>query len=326
MKRETLIRAAGLKTYYINKRDCLGRPVKVVKAVDNVNFDIRQGETLGVVGESGCGKSTLGRTLIKLIEPTGGEILFRGKDLAGLSAREMLPLRPEMQIVFQDPYASLNPMRTVYDAVREPLGVMKYGAREDRPAMVAEALATVGLSEYHYHRFPHELSGGQRQRVAIARAIITRPGFIVCDEPVSALDASVRAQVLNLIRELQAAKNLTYLFISHDMSVIRYVSDRVVVMYLGKIVELAEKEELFKHPVFPYTKVLLSAIPIPDVRVKAKRLSLEGEIASPLNPPPGCRLKERCPYAGEICGEEDPGLRDIGGGHLVACHRLDAIQ
>jgi oligopeptide/dipeptide ABC transporter ATP-binding protein len=323
---EIIIEAKGLKKHFVNKRDLLGRPTRVVKAVDGIDFQIREGVTLGVVGESGCGKSTLGRTLIKLLEPTGGAIRFNGSDITDFSQKEMRKIRKNMQIVFQDPYASLNPMRTVFHSVREPLDISEEGRAADRDAMTAEALVTVGISENQFDKYPHEMSGGQRQRVAIARAVITNPGFVVCDEPVSALDVSVRAQVLNLLKDLQRSKKLTYMFISHDMSVIRHISDRVMVMYLGKVVEVADKKELFANPVFPYTRALLSAIPVPDVRVKVKRVILEGEITSSGNAPAGCRLYNRCPYAEKACTEAEQVLEDIGGGHLVACHKWQKIS
>jgi oligopeptide/dipeptide ABC transporter ATP-binding protein len=322
---DALIRTQNLKKYYVNRRDLLGRPVKVVKAVDDVTLTINRGETLGVVGESGCGKSTLGRAMIRLLKPTQGDVFFKGVNIAGLTQKELRTYRRDMQIIFQDPYASLNPMRTVFESVREALDAARIGTPKERADTAAETLAAVGLSEWQFHKYPHEMSGGQRQRVAIARAVTTNPSFVVCDEPVSALDASIRAQVLNLIHELQAKKGLTYMFISHDMSVVRHVSDRVMVMYLGKALELAAKKELFDNPLSPYTKVLLSAIPIPDVRVKTRRLFLEGEITSSVNLPPGCRLRPRCPHAADICEECDPELRDVGGEHFVACHLAERI-
>jgi oligopeptide/dipeptide ABC transporter ATP-binding protein len=296
--------------------------VKTVKAVDGVSFHISHGEVLGVVGESGCGKSTLGRSLLRLTDISGGEIFFNGRDVSKLSQQEMRPLRRDMQIVFQDPYASLNPMKLVIDIVKEALDVSRIVAPELRRKLAAEMLDNVGIAPGQFNKYPHELSGGQRQRIAIARAVITNPSFVVCDEPVSALDASVRAQVLNLLNRLRSEMNLAYMFISHDMSVIRHISDRVMVMYLGKIVELADKKELFGAPCFPYTKVLLSAIPVPDVRKKTQRLMMEGEIESPTDPPSGCCLHRRCPYAVERCAEAEPKLSDIGGGHFVACHRI----
>ncbi|MDR1299480.1 MAG: ATP-binding cassette domain-containing protein [Oscillospiraceae bacterium] len=319
---EIIISAEKLRRHFVNKRDLMGKPTKIVKAVDGVSLKIRRGETLGVVGESGCGKSTLGRTVIKLLDPTGGLLEYKNEDITRMTRGEMRKYRTDLQIIFQDPYASLNPLKNVFDSVREPLDVTRSGSPAERRAVTENALLTVGLTERQFYKYPHEMSGGQRQRVAIARAVITNPAFIVCDEPVSALDASVRAQVLNLLSELQDKKELTYMFISHDMSVIRHMSDRVMVMYLGKVVELAEKKELFSNPVSPYTKVLLSAIPVPDVDVKTERLVLEGEMPSPVNPPPGCRLFKRCPMAEARCGEEEPELRDIGGGHLAACHRV----
>jgi oligopeptide/dipeptide ABC transporter ATP-binding protein len=319
---EIIISAEKLRRHFVNKRDLMGKPTRIVKAVDGVSLKIRRGETLGVVGESGCGKSTLGRTVIKLLDPTGGLLEYKNEDITRMTRGEMRKYRTDLQIIFQDPYASLNPLKNVFDSVREPLDVTRSGSPAERRAVTENALLTVGLTERQFYKYPHEMSGGQRQRVAIARAVITNPAFIVCDEPVSALDASVRAQVLNLLCDLQDKKELTYMFISHDMSVIRHMSDRVMVMYLGKVVEVAEKKELFSNPVSPYTKVLLSAIPVPDVDVKTERLTLEGEMPSPVNPPPGCRLFKRCPMAQARCGEEEPELRDIGGGHLAACHRI----
>jgi peptide/nickel transport system ATP-binding protein/oligopeptide transport system ATP-binding protein len=320
-----LIRTKNLRKYFVNKRDMLGRPTKLVKAVDDVTLTINRGETLGVVGESGCGKSTLGRVIIRLLDPTHGDVFFKGVNISGLGQGALREYRRDMQIIFQDPYASLNPMRTVFESVREALIAAHIGTRAQRDEMTADTLGAVGLNRRQFHKYPHEMSGGQRQRVAIARAVITNPSFVVCDEPVSALDASVRAQVLNLINELRVKKELAYMFISHDMSVVRHVSDRVMVMYMGKVLEVAAKRELFDNPVSPYTRVLLSAIPIPDVSVKVNRLYLGGEVTSPINPPPGCRLCPRCPHAAEVCGQTDPELRDVGGGHFVACHQLDRM-
>ena len=281
---------------------------------------IHKGETLGLVGESGCGKSTLGRTILNLIPKTSGQILYEGQDIGDYSKKQMWEMRRKMQIIFQDPYSSLNPRMTVYDLVSAPLEVYGIGSHEERREMVISILQDVGLDKQYLNRFPHEFSGGQRQRIGIARALILNPEFVVCDEAVSALDVSVRAQVLNLMKKMQAKRNLTYLFISHDLSVVRHVSDRVAVMYLGSVVEVAEKKELYGHPIHPYTKALLSAIPIPDANRKRHRIILEGDVPSAYNPPSGCKFHTRCPYATERCSQEIPKLRDVGSGHLVACH------
>lgn len=319
---EVLYQVDHLKKYYVTEKDLLGRAVKTVKGVDDVSLTVYRSEILGVVGESGCGKSTLGRTMLKLQEPTAGRLIFDGQDLTGLSEKKMREYRRRMQIVFQDPFAAINPRRTILEYVKEPLDVFKLGESKERTDRAVEMLQRVGLPDAYIHRYPHELSGGQRQRVVIARAVISQPEFIVCDEPVSALDVSVRAQILNLMKGLQTELGISYLFISHDLSVVRYLCDRIVVMYLGRIVEMAEKRELFEHPLHPYTKVLLSAIPVPEYGAKRERLSFQGELPSPLNPPAGCRLHTRCPYAVPACAAEEQELRDVGGGHLVACDRL----
>lgn len=318
---EILYEIRNLKKYYIAKKDVMGRPISTVKGCDDVSFDLYKGETLGVVGESGCGKSTLGRTLIKLQEPTDGQLVFCGQDITRFSAKQMRPVRRKMQMVFQDPFASLNPHYSILSFVREPLDVFRIGNPADRDRMAREMLEYVGIPSSYVHRYPHELSGGQRQRVVIARAIIVNPDLVICDEPVSALDVSVRAQVLNLMRKIQHERNMTYLFISHDISVIRYLSDRVMVMYLGKVVEMGTKNEVLDHPLHPYTKVLLSAVPVPDVHAKYDRIILQGDVPSPVNPPAGCRFCTRCPYAEEECKTQPQILTDAGDGHLVACRR-----
>jgi peptide/nickel transport system ATP-binding protein/oligopeptide transport system ATP-binding protein len=323
---EILYQVEHLKKYYITEKDIFGRPIKMVKGVDDVSFSVHQGEILGVVGESGCGKSTLGRTMLKLQEPTEGRLIFNGTDITGLSAKEMRQYRKQMQIVFQDPFAAINPRKTILEYVKEPLDVFKIGDPKERKDRTIEMLRHVGLPDAHIYRYPHELSGGQRQRVVIARAVISSPEFIVCDEPVSALDVSIRAQILNLMKQLQKEMGITYLFISHDLSVVRYLCNRVVVMYLGKVVEIADKKELFSHPLHPYTQVLLSAIPVPEFGAKKDRLFFQGELPSPLNPPSGCRLHSRCPYATEQCSVCEQELRDAGNGHLVACCRYQEIQ
>ena len=322
MKNENqiLLQTKELKKYFSGKKGLFNLHPPGVKTVDDINLTIHKGETLGLVGESGCGKSTLGRTILNLIPKTSGQILYEGQDIGDYSKKQMWEMRRKMQIIFQDPYSSLNPRMTVYDLVSAPLEVYGIGSHEERREMVISILQDVGLDKQYLNRFPHEFSGGQRQRIGIARALILNPEFVVCDEAVSALDVSVRAQVLNLMKKMQAKRNLTYLFISHDLSVVRHVSDRVAVMYLGSVVEVAEKKELYGHPIHPYTKALLSAIPIPDANRKRHRIILEGDVPSAYNPPSGCKFHTRCPYATERCSQEIPKLRDVGSGHLVACH------
>ncbi len=298
-------------------------PGGTVRSVDGVSFSIRAGETLGLVGESGCGKTTTGRTIVRLYEPTGGSIRFFGQELSGLSQREMLPWRKRMQMIFQDPYASLNPRMTVGDIVMEPMVIHGF-PRDERADRVRRLLRMVGLNSEHANRYPHEFSGGQRQRIGIARALAVEPEFIVCDEPISALDVSIQAQIVNTLEDLQNDLGLTYLFIAHDLSMVKHISDRIAVMYLGAIVELAESNELYSNPRHPYTRSLLSAIPIPDPdRSDARRrIALSGEVPSPLNPPPGCKFHTRCAHAAPECREAEPELADVGNGHLCACPRL----
>ena len=317
---ETILEVRNLKKYFFSGKKRRGREPRAVKALDGVSFSMEYGETLGVVGESGCGKSTLGRTILRLHEPTEGQVVYRGKNLAEYGREEMRQMRRELQIIFQDPYSSLNPRMTVRELICAPLDVFAMGSKEEKEARVIEIMDKVGLPLEFMNRYPHEFSGGQRQRIVIARALVLDPEFVVCDEPVSALDVSVRAQVLNLIQDLQKTKKLTYLFISHDLSVVKYVSDRIAVMYLGRIVEIATKDELYNNPQHPYTKALLSAIPIPDVDNKMKREILTGDVPSPLNPPAGCYFHTRCRYASERCSAECPKLHDIGNGHMVSCH------
>ena len=296
-----------------------------MKAVDGIDLTIYSGETFGLVGESGCGKSTLGRTILRLIEPTSGSVLYHGQPIEGRSKEEMRLLKRKMQIVFQDPYACLNPRMTVLDLVKAPLDVFKIGTEQERMDKVVSTLEYVGLGSQHLNRYPHEFSGGQRQRIGIARALILEPEFIMCDEPVSALDVSVRSQVLNLMRSIQREKGLTYLFISHDLSVVRHISDRIGVMYLGRLVEVADKDALYKEPLHPYTRALLSAIPIPDPDVKRERILLKGDVTSAFDPPAGCRFAGRCPYATEQCRREAPALRELRPGHQVACIRAEEL-
>lgn len=322
---ETLIEVKDLKMYFpVTKGIVLRRKVGDVKAVDGLTFSIRKGETLGLVGESGCGKSTTGRALIQLYKPTTGEVIFHGTDLTKLAPEQMRQMRRKVQMIFQDPYASLNPRMTVGDIIAEPIVV--HNLRKGKEAVrerVQELLKLVGLNPYFINRYPHEFSGGQRQRIGIARALAVEPEFVVCDEPVSALDVSIQAQILNLLEDLQNQLGLTYLFIAHGLAAVKHISDRVAVMYLGKIVEIAAGPQLYHAPTHPYTQALLSAVPIPDPvleRTRA-RIILTGDVPSPLNPPSGCRFHTRCPIATEHCKQEEPELKDIGGGHMVSCHR-----
>ena len=317
---EALLRVKNLKKYFPIRGGLLSREVARVHAVDDVSFDIYPGETLGLVGESGCGKSTTGRAILRLIEPTAGEVTFDGKNVTTLDKRALRALRKEMQIIFQDPYASLNPRMTVGSIVGEALVIHKLAAtKREREERVVKILETVGLSPDHLRRYPHEFSGGQRQRIGIARSLAVNPKFIVADEPVSALDVSIQAQIINLLEDLQKQFGLTYLFIAHDLSVVEHISTRVAVMYLGKIVELAPAKELYTNPKHPYTEALLSAVPIPDPTVKRKRILLEGDVPSPIKPPSGCRFHTRCPIRVPACSEHEQVLKEISPGHWVAC-------
>jgi oligopeptide/dipeptide ABC transporter ATP-binding protein len=320
MTTDNLVEIRGLKVYFEVKGGILKRTVGQVKAVDGVNLDIRRGEILGLVGESGCGKTTVGRALLRLIPATEGSVTFDGKDLFSLSAAELKPLRRDMQLVFQDPYSSLDPRSRISEIVGEGLRVHGVTDRTERHHRVLKALEMVGLQEQHMRRFPHEFSGGQRQRIGIARALVLNPSFIVCDEPVSALDVSIQSQVLNLLKDLQQELNLTLMFIAHDMSVVEHLCDRVSVMYLGKIVEIASRDELFRNPQHPYTRALMSAIPVANPKAKRERIILQGDPPSPLNPPSGCRFHTRCPEVVEVCSQVIPPLIDLGHSHVCACH------
>ncbi len=317
--RDVLLSVRELKKYFKVGGGFLKKPA-IVRAVDGVSFDIRRGETFGLVGESGCGKTTLGQTIIRLYEPDGGQVVFDGHDITHLPEGRLRPLRRGMQMVFQDPYSSLNPRMTVGAIVAEPLEIFKVGTRAEREARVKELLRVVGLNAYFVNRYPHEFSGGQRQRIGIARALALRPKLVVCDEPVSALDVSIQAQVLNLLKDLQAEFNLTYLFIAHNLAVVAYISDRVGVMYLGKLVEVGPTLTIMNNPRHPYTLALLSAVAVPDRRYKKQRIILPGDVPSPINPPAGCRFHTRCPIARPECSEVEPELREVGPDHLVACH------
>ena len=324
MNQDTLVEVKHLKEYFnINTGLFSSKPLK---AVDDVSFAIRRGETLGLVGESGCGKTTVGRTLLHLYKPTDGEIWFDGKQI--VTKKDIAEYREKTAMVFQDPYSSLNPRMTVADIIGEPLDVHKmYSNDKERKERILELMAQVGLNSEHANRYAHEFSGGQRQRIGIARALAMKPEFVVCDEPVSALDVSIQAQVINMFDELQDKMGLTYLFIAHDLLVVRHISDRIAVMYLGKMVELADAREIYDHPLHPYTRSLMSAVPLPDPKMarENKRIVLTGDIPSPLNAPSGCPFRTRCPYASDVCAQSMPEFKDVGGGHFVACHNLDKV-
>ena len=318
-----LITVKNLVKFFPVRSGLLQRVVAWVQAVDDVSFTIREGETLGLVGESGCGKTTIGRTMLRLVEPTSGSVIFDGVDVFTLRAKQMKAMRRNMQIIFQDPYASLDPRMPIGESVMEGLNVHRIGTRRERVETMLEIIKKVGLEDYHARRYPHEFSGGQRQRIGIARALALRPRFIVCDEPVSALDVSIQSQVLNILKDLQREFGLTYLFIAHNLSVVEHISDRVAVMYLGKMVELTSREELFENPLHPYTKALMSAIPIPDPILKRERIILKGDVPSPLNPPKGCRFHPRCPVAIDKCSFEEPAFKEVKADHWAACWLVD---
>lgn len=325
MANEPLVRVQNLKMYFDVDKKMFSRHKRTLKAVDGVSFGIERGRTFGLVGESGCGKTTVGRTIVRLYTPTDGAIYYDGKDIAKLDNKQIAPYRRKMQMIFQDPYASLDPRMTVGDIIAEPIRAHKlYSNDSECKERVRELIATVGLKPDHISRYPHEFSGGQRQRIGIARALASNPEFIVCDEPISALDVSIQAQVVNELEELQASLGLTYLFVSHDLSMVRHISHDVGVMYLGHMVEMAPVEELFAHMQHPYTRALLSAVPIadPDLAAKSRRIVIQGDVPTPIDPPSGCPFRTRCPYAQDICAKQRPEMRDIGGGHYCACYMV----
>lgn len=325
---EPLLKVENLKMHFPIKGGLFGRTVNYVKAVDDISFSVQEGETVSIVGESGCGKSTTGRAILRLEEPTSGRIEFDGKNLLSLSKKELRKKRKDMQIIFQDPYASLNPRQTVSRILEEALDIQNIVPKDQRKERALELLETVGIARYQADRYPHEFSGGQRQRIGIARALAVNPKLIICDEAVSALDVSIQAQILNLLKRLQRDFKLTYLFISHDLGVVRHVSDRIIVMYLGKIVEIGDKHSIFENPKHPYTQALLSSIPVPDPDRVRQRIVLKGDVPSPINPPTGCRFHTRCPFATDLCREREPELRSVGDmktGHQAACHFIEDL-
>ncbi|PRR82887.1 ABC transporter ATP-binding protein [Clostridium vincentii] len=322
-EKEVVLEVKNLCKYFPGNKGMFSKKSHI-KAVDDVSFTIRKGETLGLVGESGCGKTTTGRTVLKLYNPTSGEIIFKGKDISKLSEKEMIPLRRKMQMIFQDPYASLNPRMTVGDIIGEAIDIHKLYTGKARDERIRFLLDKVGLNGSNINRYAHEFSGGQRQRIGIARALAVEPELIICDEPISALDVSIQAQVINMLEELQEEFGMTYLFIAHDLSMVKHISTHIGVMYLGKIVERGPSDDVYSNPLHPYTKALLSAVPIPDPRAakNSKRILLEGDIPSPIDPPAGCRFKSRCKYATDVCGTDDPIMTEVEEGHFVACHNL----
>ena len=317
---EAILEVRHLKKFFVLKKTLTGKPLSTLKAVDDVSFKVKPGETLGIVGESGCGKTTMGRTILKLYQPTDGQVFLHGEDVSKYSPKQMRALRTKMQIVFQDPYSSLPPRSTVGDILSEPVKVHGIVPKEKVKDYVLELMESCGLRDYYYERYPHEFSGGQRQRICIARALTVNPEFVVCDEPVSALDVSIQAQIINLLKKLQKERGLTYLFISHDLSVVRFISDKIGVMYLGSMVEFGNKEDIFAHPLHPYTEALFSAVPNPNPNEKSERILLKGDIPSPANPPKGCKFHTRCPHAMEICKHIAPAYKEYEPGHFTACH------
>lgn len=324
VKREPILKVEGLKKYFYPKKS-IGEEQKIVKAVENVSFELFEGETLGIVGESGCGKSTMGRSLLRLIEPTEGKVVLQGRNLVGLSKNELREARRNIQMVFQDPYSSLNPRLRIGSILEESLIIQGVTNKNERTEKVLEMLNVVGLNESQYYRFPHEFSGGQRQRIGLARALIVNPKVVVCDEPVSALDVSVQAQIINLLRNLQKTLSVSFIFIAHDISVVRHISDRIGVMYLGNLVEEATTEELFANPKHPYTQSLLSAVPLPNPDIKKERIILKGDLPSPLNPPPGCVFHTRCPVAIDLCKSSSPDRTEVSDTHAVRCHLNQSV-
>ncbi|MGE7838328.1 ABC transporter ATP-binding protein [Viridibacillus arvi] len=321
-----ILQVIDLKQYFPLKKESFLQPKQVVKAVDNISFELFAGETLSIVGESGCGKSTTGRSILRLDEPTSGDILFKGISLPSLKKKDLRDVRGDIQVIFQDPYASLNPRRTIRQMLDEAMDIQRVLPKNKREERMLELMSYVGLRPEYLERYPHEFSGGQRQRLGIARALAVNPEIIICDEAVSALDVSIQAQILNLLKQLQRDLHLTFLFISHDLSVVRHISDRVMVMYLGKIVEIADKKNLFESPMHPYTKALLSAIPVTDKKKKNERIILKGDVPSPISPPSGCRFHTRCPFATAKCKEVEPLLRNLGSNHSVACHFAEELM
>ena len=317
---DAILEVRHLKKHFVLKKTLMGTPISTLKAVDDVSFKVKEGETLGIVGESGCGKTTMGRAVLKLHQPTAGQIFFEGVDIAGYTPKQMRALRTKMQIVFQDPYSSLPPRSTVGDILAEPVRVHNIVPPDQVKDYVLEIMEQCGLRDYYYERYPHEFSGGQRQRICIARALAVNPQLVICDEPVSALDVSIQAQIINLLRKIQKERKLTYLFISHDLSVVKYISDKIGVMYLGSMVEFGSKESIFDNPLHPYTVALFSAVPNPNPDEKGNRILLKGDIPSPANPPRGCKFHTRCPKAMEICKHITPEYREVEEGHFVACH------
>ena len=327
MAADKLLQVQNLTKYFYKTEGLFGQKKQIVRSVDNVSFDIYRKETLGLVGESGCGKTTVGRTITRLYKPTAGNIIFDGEDISALDSKGLMPYRKRIQMIFQDPYASLNPRMTVMDIIGEAVDLHAgLSSKAERNKYVYDLLDRVGLQKSHADRYPHEFSGGQRQRIGIARALAVNPEFVVCDEPISALDVSIQAQVVNMLEDLQKELGLTYLFIAHDLSMVRHISDRIGVMYLGKLVEIGDSEEIYNRHRHPYTEALLSSVPIPDpdVAKTSEPIILQGDLPSPINPPSGCRFRTRCPYAMEICAKEEPAMVDVGNNHCVACHRVSA--
>lgn len=324
-EKNIILQVDRLKQYFPVKKDSIFKPKAYVKAVDDISFELFEGETLSIVGESGCGKSTTGRAILRLDEPTDGKVLYMGKDILTLNKKDMRKLRGDLQVIFQDPFASLNPRQTVKQILNEAMAIQNVVEKSKRKERMLELLGYVGLPPEALDRYPHEFSGGQRQRIGIARALAVNPKLIICDEAVSALDVSIQAQILNLLKKLQKQFKLTFLFISHDLSVVRHISDRVMVMYLGKVVEIAEKKEMFDSPLHPYTKALLSSIPVPDPTLKRDRVILKGDVPSPIDPPGGCRFHTRCPFAVEKCKQEEPPLRELVNNHFVSCHIAETL-